>query len=136
MDAFGLMIANPIEFYSCFISYSHRDKDFARAIYDSLQGRGIRCWMDERALLPGDDIYDKVNEGIRLWDKILLCCSEDSLTSWWVEDEIDKALESGAKTAQNMLDHNLILGAALFLNGQARIVGDIARRQSTDVIPT
>ena len=58
-----------------------------------LQARGIRCWLDEHEMLPGDDIYDAVDRGIRLWDKVLLCCSEASLTSWWVEDEVDKALE-------------------------------------------
>lgn len=89
---FAFLIANPIEFYSSFISYSHRDQTFARRLYNDLQGQGIRCWLDEHQLLPGDDIYDAVDRGIRLWDKILLCCSEASLTSWWVEDEISKAL--------------------------------------------
>jgi len=32
-----------------------------------------------------------VDRGIRLWDKVLLCCSRHSLTSWWVDDEIDRA---------------------------------------------
>ena len=42
-------------------------------------------------MLPGDDIYEQVDCGIRLWDKVLLCCSRHSLTSWWVDDEIDRA---------------------------------------------
>ena len=83
----------PIQFYSCFISYSHADQPFARRLHDSLQGRGIRCWLDEKQLLPGDQIYDAVDQGIRLWDKILLCCSEASLCkSWWVDNEIQIAL--------------------------------------------
>jgi hypothetical protein len=83
----------PIQFYSCFISYSHADKSFARRLHEMLQSRGVRCWLDEKQLLPGDDIYDEVDRGIRMWDKTLLCCSEHSLTSWWVENEIGTALE-------------------------------------------
>src|SRR4051812_37529975 len=85
----SLLIDNPIQFYSCFISYSHTDKSFARRLHDQLQGRGIRCWLDEHQLLPGDDIYEQVDHGIRLWDKVLLCCSKASLTSWWVDNEIN-----------------------------------------------
>lgn len=87
------LTANSIEFYSCFISYSHADKSFARRLYDALQGRGIRCWLDEHQVLPGDDIFEQVDRGIRLWDKVLLCCSKDSLRSWWVDDEITKTYE-------------------------------------------
>jgi hypothetical protein len=83
----------PIEFYSCFISYSHENKSFARRLHDALQGRGIRCWLDEHELLPGQKIFTEVDRGIRLWDKVLLCCSEDSLKSWWVENEIQIAFD-------------------------------------------
>jgi uncharacterized protein YjbI with pentapeptide repeats len=85
------LVGQPFEFYSCFISYSHADKSFARRLHDGLQGRGIRCWLDEHQLLPGHDIYEEVDRGIRLWDKVLLCASRASLTSWWVDDEITKA---------------------------------------------
>jgi uncharacterized protein YjbI with pentapeptide repeats len=73
---FRSLIGKPIDFYSCFISYSHDDKAFARRMYDALQGKGIRCWLDEHQMLPGDDIYEAVDRGIRVWDKVLLCCSE------------------------------------------------------------
>jgi hypothetical protein len=91
IDYMGSLVGKPIEFYSCFISYSHADKAFARRLHDTLQGRGIRCWLDDHHLLPGDDIYDQVDRGIRLWDKVLLCCSKASLCSWWVDNEISKA---------------------------------------------
>jgi uncharacterized protein YjbI with pentapeptide repeats len=89
-----------IEFYSCFISYSHADKSFARRLHDALQGRGIRCWLDEHQILPGDKIHHAVDEGIRLWDKVLLCCSKDSLTSWWVDKEVEKALMKEEKLSK------------------------------------
>ncbi|MGI8992585.1 MAG: toll/interleukin-1 receptor domain-containing protein [Bryobacteraceae bacterium] len=82
------LIGSPIEFYSCFISYSHEDKPFARRLHDTLQGRGIRCWLDEKQILPGDHIHEHVDRGIRLWDKVLFCGSKASLTSWWVDNEI------------------------------------------------
>ncbi len=85
------LVSEPISYYSCFISYSHADKAFARRLHDTLQKRGLRCWLDEKQLLPGDDIYHRVDEGIRQWDKVLLCCSGASLTSWWVDNEIGKA---------------------------------------------
>jgi hypothetical protein len=41
-------------------------------------------------MLPGDDIYEQVDRGIKLWDKVLLCCSRHSLTSWWVDTAFEK----------------------------------------------
>lgn len=79
--------------YSCFISYSYQDQTFARLLHDRLQSRGIRCWLDEHQLLPGDDIHDRIEQGIRLWDKVLLCTSKSSLTSWWVDGEINRAFQ-------------------------------------------
>ena len=87
------MVGRPFEFYSCFISYNHTDRSFTRRLHDQLQGRGIRCWLDEHQILPGDDIYEQIDRGIRFWDKVLLCSSQASLTSWWVDNEINKAFE-------------------------------------------
>jgi hypothetical protein len=86
---------NSIQFYSCFISYSHEDKAFARLLHDRLQGQGIRCCHDDQ-LLPGDDLHDGIDRAIRLSDKVLLCASRASLTSWWVDVEINRAFQKEA----------------------------------------
>jgi TIR domain/Pentapeptide repeats (8 copies) len=86
-------LSQPIQYYSCFISYSQADRTFARRLHDALQRQGIRCWLDEKQLLPGDNIYEHVDRGIRLWDKVLLCASRNSLNSWWVDNEIATAFE-------------------------------------------
>jgi uncharacterized protein YjbI with pentapeptide repeats len=93
IETLASMSAHAIDFYSCFISYSSKDDRFAVKLHDALQAHGVRCWLDKHEVLPGDNIYAKVNEGIRLWDKVLLCCSESALRSWWVKDEVVRALE-------------------------------------------
>jgi uncharacterized protein YjbI with pentapeptide repeats len=90
---FALQSGRPFRFYSVFISHGHHDKAFAKALFEVLQARGIRCWLDEHQILPGDKIVDRIDHGIRHWDKVILCCSETALErSWWVEDEVDRAL--------------------------------------------
>ena len=91
IDYLPSLLGNAIEFFSCFISYSHEDNIFARRLHDQLQGQGIRCWMDEHQLLPGDNIHERIDRGIKVWDKVLLCGSKNSLTSWWVDNEIETA---------------------------------------------
>jgi hypothetical protein len=95
------LLNHAIQYFSCFISYSHNDKQFARRLFDTLQGRGIRCWLDEKQMLPGDDIYEEIDRGIRIWDKVLLCCSQHSLKpASWVDKEIITALEKEDELAR------------------------------------
>ena len=38
------LVGKAIEFYSCFISYSSKDDDFAQRFYADLQAKNVRCW--------------------------------------------------------------------------------------------
>ena len=103
IDFFRAQIGQPIEFYSCFISYSHADKPFARRLYDSFQGRGIRCWLDEKEVRLGDPILEVVNQAIRVEDKLVLLCSRDSLASKWVHKELMAAFDREEREDRYML---------------------------------
>ena len=88
------LVDKPIDYYSCFISYSTANEDFAELLYNTLQGAGIRCWYAPEQLLPGQRIDDGIHRGIQYWDKVLFCASKSSLTEkWWVDFEVDKAFK-------------------------------------------
>jgi hypothetical protein len=85
------LIGQSIEYYTCFISYSSQDQDFAKQLYADLQSKGVRCWFAPEALKIGDKIRPRIDESIRLYDKLLLMLSQSSVTSQWVEQEVERA---------------------------------------------
>ena len=96
-DIMILWSAHPIQTHSYFISFGQDDLTFAGKLYNELQKRGIRVWLNERQLLPGNETPEHLQYRGQLWDKVLLCCSNSSLTSSWIEDEINLALEKEQK---------------------------------------
>jgi TIR domain len=83
----------PIQFYSCFISYSSKDQDFAERLHADLQIRGVRCWFAAEDLKIGDRFQERIEESIRVYDKVMIVLSEASVKSRWVEREVNAARE-------------------------------------------
>lgn len=81
------------DFFTCFISYSHADMLFAEKFDEALHQNNVQCWRDKNKLFPGNNIPDSLDENIRSYDKFLLCCSQNSLSSWWVNNEIAVAFD-------------------------------------------
>jgi hypothetical protein len=84
---------DPIQFYSCFISYSSKDQDFAERLYADLQAKGVRCWYAPEDMKIGDEIRPRIDEAIRLHEKLLLVLSSNSIRSTWVKKEVETAFE-------------------------------------------
>lgn len=87
----SLLEAGPIQFYSCFISYSTANQDFADRLHADLQARGVRCWFAPHDMSPGKKIHEQIDEAIRVYDRLLLILSNESMSSSWVKTEIAKA---------------------------------------------
>ncbi|HWT00033.1 MAG TPA: toll/interleukin-1 receptor domain-containing protein [Pyrinomonadaceae bacterium] len=97
------LLSGPVQFYSCFISYSSKDQDFAECLYVDLQNKGVRCWFAPEDLKIGDKIRDSIDESIRLRDKLLLILTESSIASDWVEHEVESALEEEKQRGRTIL---------------------------------
>ena len=80
-----------LQFYSCFISYSHQDEEFAKRLCADLQDNGVRCWFSPADGRAGVKLFPQIDEAIRVHDKLLLILSPDSMNSQWVKVEIAKA---------------------------------------------
>jgi uncharacterized protein YjbI with pentapeptide repeats len=87
----SLLETRPIQFYSCFISYSTSNQDFANRLYADLQSEGVRCWFALHHMRPGGKIDEQIDAAIRLYDRLLLILSAESMSSPWVKTEIGKA---------------------------------------------
>jgi uncharacterized protein YjbI with pentapeptide repeats len=101
IDYMHALTRKPIEYYSCFLSYSSKNQDFAERLYADLQTNNIRCWYAPEDLYIGDKFPTRIDEAIRVHDKLLLVLSEDSINSHWVGSEVEVALEK--ERSQNKL---------------------------------
>jgi len=93
--------ASAVQFYSCFISYSTKDQVFASTLRVDLSLSRIRCWLASEDMKIGDPIRTRIDDAIRVHDKLLLVLSAASLGSQWVEQEVETALAK--ERAQNRL---------------------------------
>jgi hypothetical protein len=75
-----------------FISYAHRDEPLAARIVASLEKAGLDAWYDKREIMPGDNWADKVAQGLRESDAMVVLLTANALESESVRRDIDFAL--------------------------------------------
>jgi uncharacterized protein YjbI with pentapeptide repeats len=97
------LVGKPIEFYSCFISYSSKDQEFAERLHADLRGKNVRCWFAPEDLKIGDRLRPSFDEAIRVHDKLMVLLSEHSVSSPWVEKEVETAFEKERQEKRTVL---------------------------------
>lgn len=103
IDYLPSLINQPIQYHSCFISYSNNDDSFARRLYADLQNNGVRCWFAPEDMKIGDKFRSRIDEVIHVHEKLLLVLSKDSIKSPWVEKEVETAFDNENSSGQLML---------------------------------
>jgi len=97
------LFIKPIQYYSCFISYNHKDGDFAKRLHSRLRDSQIRVWFSPEDIKGGAKLYEQIDRAIQVHDRLLLVLSENSLQSEWVMTEIRKARKVELKERQRKL---------------------------------
>jgi TIR domain/Pentapeptide repeats (8 copies) len=90
-------------YYSCFISYSHKDEKFAHRLYSRMRDEHLRVWYAPADMGGGKKIYEEIERAILAFDKLLLVLSENSMSSDWVKTEIYKARQREIKENRRVL---------------------------------
>lgn len=93
----------PVQYSSCFISYSSTDEDFARHLYDRMRGDHLRVWFAPEELKGGEKLFDQIDQAIRVYDKLILVLSEASMTSAWVHTEVRRARNQEQRAGKRKL---------------------------------
>jgi len=75
-----------------FISYSSKDAEFVGQLAADLFSRGAKVWWDKWQMKVGDSLHKKIQEGITNSAWLCVVLSPHSVSSPWVEKELNAAL--------------------------------------------
>lgn len=90
------LVDQPIQFYSCFNIYAHEDKQFCEKLDADLRAREVRVWTLPEGTKLGSGKWGKrgqIGRPLRRYDRLVVVCSEHSLQSEAVLQEIELALQ-------------------------------------------
>ncbi len=91
---------NDVRFqFDVFLSHNKADKPRVRKLAERLKAAGVRVWLDDWVIKPGDIIALKVDEGLEQSRLLLLCISPAALASGWVALERSTAVHRDPSNA-------------------------------------
>ena len=73
--------------FDVFLSHNTKDKTVVRELAARLQQDGVRVWLDDEQIKPGDSILAKIEEGLDQSRVLLLCMSVNAFGSDWAQLE-------------------------------------------------
>ena len=76
-----------------FLSHASSDKPFVRRLSGRLRKAGVEVWLDERQLLVGDSLPEKVFKGVDEARAVIVVISATSVQSKWMHNELRAAIQ-------------------------------------------
>lgn len=89
-----------------FISYASNDKVKVTRLVRELQDQGISVWFDEDQVLPGDDLLQKMANGIHMCRRYIICLSpsfDKRPPQSWVKHEFRLAMLKERNESTNIV---------------------------------
>jgi hypothetical protein len=125
-----------IDFYSCFISFTESDDAFAQKLYNDLRGADVRCWRWKEDAKWGQALMRSISDAVRIYDKLIVICSESSLSSPAVIREIERALQKEDELARHGKDSEVLfpirLDDSLFITWNHHRKADVLSKNVGD----
>ena len=87
-----------------FISYSRKDAEIVKGIYEWLEKAGYKCWLDADGMYSGVSYKKVIVDAIKRSKVLLFMSSENSNKSRNVVSEVSIAVEYGKKIIPVRLD--------------------------------
>ena len=78
-----------------FVSYSSNDRKKVSRLVTELRAEGANLWFDDEQMLPGDDLVEKMKEGISQSKFYVICLSpsfDKKPPTSWVKKEFKMAM--------------------------------------------
>jgi len=88
-----------------FVSYSHKDTEYAHSFADKLQSTGFDVWIDER-LDYGSTWPQEIQKQLDSCDAFIVIMTPRSFDSEWVQNELNRAKRLGKPIFPLLLEGN------------------------------
>ena len=72
-----------------FISHSNEDNQIADTVYEYLESRGYKCWMDAHNITPGMPYAKEIMRGFNDSSAVVVVISKNTMDANGVKNEID-----------------------------------------------
>ena len=91
-----------------FISYSHKDSEYANRLADSLEAKGLEVWIDER-IDYGETWPRKIRENLDACSAFVVIMTVQAEESRWVQNELTRAQRLGKRVFPLLLEGDVWL---------------------------